>query len=26
VRPYPEAYLRWGRRELGWAVYMFMKP
>jgi hypothetical protein len=25
VRPYPEAYLRWGRRELGWAVYMFMK-
>ena len=26
TRPYPEAYLRWGREELGWATYLFMKP
>ena len=26
TRPFPEAYLRWGRAELGWATYLFMKP
>jgi hypothetical protein len=26
IRPYPEAYLRWGRRVLGWATYLYLKP
>jgi SAM-dependent methyltransferase len=26
VREHRESYLRWGRDELGWAVYLFLKP